>query len=232
MNQFDFIFLYIKIYHLYYKNDLDSDNVFKIAFKFIKPNIKDFMVKLDKNKDLLDKYNYSQCYIDSYKKESSYDFTLTSTSLKSKLKNKFSDEYFKPVRRFKALNSGFVISYDDLLNKYKELEYINDKEYNMLKNNFSYVNYLDYNCDNKLSINSPDFDEKEYENKLSNLKGLQTDIKPIKKHITIDKSSIISSDIQNIKRDLQITIINMIDFCDDKEKLYELMDLIVKIFKQ
>ena len=36
MNQFDFIFLYIKIYHLYYKNDLDSDNVFKIAFKFIR----------------------------------------------------------------------------------------------------------------------------------------------------------------------------------------------------
>lgn len=237
MNQFDFIFLYIKIYHLYYKNDLDSDNVFKIAFKFIKQNIKDFMLKLDKNKDLLDKYNYSQRYIDSYKKESSTDFTLSAASLRRKLKNKFNDECFKSVRRYKTLYSGFVISYDDLLNKYKELEYISDKEYITLKNNYGYINYLDCNCDNKLSSNSPkmltpNFDKQECENKLSNLKGLCVDIKPMKKYITIDNSSIESSDIQDIKQDIQTTIDNMINSCDDKEKLYDLMSIIIKIFKQ
>lgn len=296
MNQFDFIFLYIKIYHLYYKNDLDSDNVFKIAFKFIKQNIKDFMLKLDKNKDLLDKYNYSQRYIDSYKKESSTDFTLSAASLRRKLKNKFNDECFKSVRRYKTLYSGFVISYDDLLNKYKEWGYVSDKEYIILKNNYGYVNYLDCNCDNELSINSPknvnnfkmlisDIDKQDYENNSSNLKDLHTDtkhikkhimvsdydnelsinspksvnnsklstsetndqdcennlsnskslcidIKPMKKYIMVNKSSIDYSDIQDIKQDIQTTINNMINSCNDKEKLYELMNLIVKIFKQ
>ena len=157
--------------------------------------------------------------------------------MRRKLKNKFNDECFKSVRRYKTLYSGFVISYDDLLNKYKELEYISDKEYITLKNNYGYINYLDCNCDNKLSSNSPkmltpNFDKQECENNLSKLKGLCVDIKSMKKYITIDNSSIESSDIQDIKQDIQTTIDNMINSCDDKEKLYDLMNIIIKIFKQ
>lgn len=296
MEKMDFIFLYIKIYHLYQKKDLEFDHIFRIAFESIKQDVKDFMLKLDNNKDLLDKYNYSQCYIDSYKKLPSSDFILCAVTFKKELKKKFGNNYFESVRQYGSSYSGLVISYDDLLNKYKEWGYVSDKEYITLKNNYGYVNYLDCNCDNELSINSPknvnnfkmlisDIDKQDYENNSSNLKDLHTDTKPIKKHIMVsdydnelsisspksvnntklstsdtndqdcennlsnskslcidikpmkkyimvNKSSIDSSDIQDIKQDIQTTINNMINSCNDKEKLYELMNLIVKIFKQ
>ena len=152
----DVIYKYVKIGCLYNKKYLTTDKegnkIFKIIFNTMKDELTSFITDLDKNEKNLKRYNYCQHPINNFKHELNKSrLEITTNFLTNHIKFKFGDEYVKEIRvknkEKDTKYSGFVISYDELLEIYKTLGYVDADEYEMLKGNYKYINYFRYEND-------------------------------------------------------------------------------------
>ena len=138
---------YIKVFHLYKKLDLDNKGTFKIVFNSLKYKIKEFYDKLNGNEKMIEKYNYCQNSLNIFNHDTIKKGGIIMKEIKSIIKNslKLDEKYFVSKIKTKGYDGypGIVISYDELLEKYREYGYIDNLEYKKLKGNYDELEYCD-----------------------------------------------------------------------------------------
>ena len=138
---------YIKVFHLYKKLDLDNKRTFKIVFNSLKYKIKEFYDKLNGNEKMIEKYNYCQNSLNIFNHDTIKKGGIIMKEIKAIIKNslKLDEKYFVSKIKTKGYDGypGIVISYDELLEKYREYGYIDNLEYKKLKGNYDELEYCD-----------------------------------------------------------------------------------------
>ena len=138
---------YIKVFHLYKKLDLNNKGTFKIVFNSLKYKIKEFYDKLNGNEKMIEKYNYCQNSLNIFNHDAIKKGGIIMKEIKAIIKNslKLDEKYFVSNIKTKGYDGypGIVISYDELLEKYREYGYIDNLEYKKLKGNYDELEYCD-----------------------------------------------------------------------------------------
>ena len=215
--QMDLIFKRIKVYNLYGKENLTTDKegnkIFKIVFKQLGKDLKEFVILLDKKEENLKKYNYCQHALNNFIHELDDPKLglMKSETLSNKISNKFGDKYIQKKIRYGGYDgySAFVISYDELLEKYKEFGYVNDTEYEKLKGNYEKINYLSRN-----------FEKEEKDDFYDNLP-----VQPITQH---DKNELIDS----LKESIMAKDEEIKEIQDENKKLLEEIEKLKAMMKE
>ena len=136
---------------------------------------------------------------------------MKTETLSNKISNKFGDKYIQKKIRYGGYDgySAFVISYDELLEKYKEFGYVNDTEYEKLKGNYEKINYLSRN-----------FEKEEKDDFYDNLP-----VQPITQH---DKNELIYS----LKESIMAKDEEIKEIQDENKKLLEEIEKLKAMMKE
>lgn len=170
----DLEFKYIKAKLLYEKNYLseyktrkngrycnnykEGDKVFKIVFEDLKIKLLDFVKSLEMGGDrLLNKYYYCQQGLNNFKHDKMIRDEINIGKVKDTILDKIGEEYQckLTVPGYDGYQ-GILISYDELLEIYRDSGYVDDFEYEKLKGNYEKIKYCndDYKISSSLSYSS------------------------------------------------------------------------------
>lgn len=161
---------YMKIFNLYEKRDFERDydeetktyknsGTFTIVYNSLIDRIMEFYNKLNGNEKMLEKYNYCQNSLNIFNNDTMKKNKISLCELKASIKNNlklFEEKYHVSkirTRKYKGY-PGIVISYDDLLERYRKNGYIDDLEYEKLKGNYEKVEYCDNSSMSDFSTSS------------------------------------------------------------------------------
>ena len=170
----DLEFKYIKAKHLYEKKCLteykirkngrydskykEGDKVFKIVFEDLKIKLLEFVKSLEMGGDrLLNKYYYCQQGLNNFKHDKMIRDEIDIGKVKDNLLDMIGEEYQckLTVPGYDGYQ-GILISYDELLEIYRDLGYVDNFEYDKLKGNYEKIKYCndDYKISSSLSYSS------------------------------------------------------------------------------
>lgn len=197
------LFKYIKIFCLKDKKYLiESKNnkfYFQIVISHLCKDVDEFVREIDNNKYKLEEYNYNQKCVNDFKTSlHNSSHTITSRYIVNILKTLFNDECFgRATTKKDKGNTCFIISYDDLLEKYKEKGYVDDVEYNQLKGNYK-INEIN----NNEVLNSNPEDIEEFKSTINNLKqDLESKDKIIKE--LLEKQELLKQELEKQRLEKQ-----------------------------
>ena len=161
---------YMKIFNLYEKRDFERDydeetktyknsGTFKIVYNSLKDRLIEFYNKLNGNEKMLEKYNYCQNSLNIFNNDTMKKNKISLCELKASIKNNlklFEEKYHVSKIRTREYKGypGIVISYDDLLERYRKNGYIDDLEYEKLKGNYDKVEYCENSSISDFSTSS------------------------------------------------------------------------------
>ena len=136
----------------------EGDKVFKIVFEDLKIKLLEFVKDLEMGGDrLLNKYYYCQQGLNNFKHDKMLRNEINIGKVKDNLLNKIGEEYQckLTVPGYDGYQ-GILISYDELLEIYRVLGYVDDFEYEKLKGNYEKIKYCndDYKISSSLSYSS------------------------------------------------------------------------------
>ena len=136
----------------------EGDKVFKIVFEDLKIKLLEFVKDLEMGGDrLLNKYYYCQQGLNNFKHDKMLRDEINIGKVKDNLLDKIGEEYQckLTVPGYDGYQ-GILISYDELLEKYRDSGYVDDFEYNKLKGNYEKIKYCnnDYKISSSLSYSS------------------------------------------------------------------------------
>ena len=151
---------YLKVFNLYEKKDLDKKTgTFKIIYKSLKDRLLEFYNKLNGNEKMIEKYIYCQKSLSIFNHDSMKKNEVVLSQVKAIIFNSLKldeEKYYESKIRIPGYNGypGIVISYDDLLERYRKFGYIDDLEYEKLKGNYEKVEYCDNSSMSDFSTSS------------------------------------------------------------------------------
>ena len=136
----------------------EGDKVFKIVFEDLKIKLLEFVKDLEMGGDrLLNKYYYCQQGLNNFKHDKMIRDEINIGKVKDNLLDKIGEEYQckLTVPGYDGYQ-GILISYDELLEIYRDSGYVDDFEYNKLKGNYEKIKYCndDYKISSSLSYSS------------------------------------------------------------------------------
>ena len=136
----------------------EGDKVFKIVFEDLKIKLLEFVKDLEMGGDrLLNKYYYCQQGLNNFKHDKMLRDEINIGKVKDNLLDKIGEEYQckLTVPGYDGYQ-GILISYDELLEIYRVLGYVDDFEYEKLKGNYEKIKYCndDYKISSSLSYSS------------------------------------------------------------------------------
>ena len=151
---------YLKVFNLYGKKDLDKKTgTFKIIYKSLKDRLLEFYNKLNGNEKMIEKYIYCQKSLSIFNHDSMKKNEVVLSQVKAIIFNSLKldeEKYYESKIRIPGYNGypGIVISYDDLLERYRKFGYIDDLEYEKLKGNYDKVEYCENSSISDFSTSS------------------------------------------------------------------------------
>lgn len=136
----------------------EGDKVFKIVFEDLKIKLLEFVKDLEMGGDrLLNKYYYCQQGLNNFKHDKMLRDEINIGKVKDNLLDKIGEEYQckLTVPGYDGYQ-GILISYDELLEIYRDSGYVDDFEYEKLKGNYEKIKYCndDYKISSSLSYSS------------------------------------------------------------------------------
>lgn len=137
------VYKYIKEFYLKSTNNIIKDEktgeyYYKIFMKHLSEDLTKFVENVKKNPELLKKYNYSE---NKYNEFLRLNNKIDSCVVSKPLRNIFENEYFKIERKQENKNNVYLmVSYNELLDKFKGKELVSNEEYEELKEKIKEVN--------------------------------------------------------------------------------------------
>ena len=152
------VYKYIKEFYLKSTNNIIKDEktgeyYYKIFMKHLGEDLTKFTENIKKNPELLKKYNYSESKYNEFMRFNNNK--IDSRIVSRELKKIFDIEYFKLEHKNENKNNVYlIISYNELLDKFKGKELVSNEEYEELKEKIKEI-------DNSNSDNNNDNDNVE-----------------------------------------------------------------------
>lgn len=142
---------YLKLTNNIIKDDKTGEYYYKIFMKHLSEDLNKFIKNVRKNPEILKKYNYSEGKFKEFVK--SHD-TVYPATVSNELKKILDDEYFKKETKKENKNDTYlIISYNELLEKYKSKDLIKNEEYEELKEKIKTINNNGSNDNNNNNDN-------------------------------------------------------------------------------
>ena len=149
------VYKYIKEFYLKSTNNIIKDEktgeyYYKIFMKHLGEDLTKFTENIKKNPELLKKYNYSESKYNEFMRFNNNK--IDSRVVSRELKKIFDIEYFKLEHKNENKNNVYlIISYNELLDKFKGKELVSNEEYEELKEKIKELN--NSNSDNNNNDN-------------------------------------------------------------------------------
>ena len=130
------VYKYIKEFYLKSTNNIIKDDktgeyYYKIFMKHLGEDLTKFTENVKRNPELLKKYNYSESKYNEFLR---LNHKIDSCVVSRELKKIFDNEYFKTETKKENKNNVYlIISYNELLDKFKTKNLVSNEEYEELK---------------------------------------------------------------------------------------------------
>ena len=156
------IYKFVKEFYLKSTESILKNNsgeyYYKIFMKDLSGQISDFIANVNRNRELLKTYNYSQFEFENFVKTKTRNNVIEPRSVSQQLKNMFDKEYFKSETKNNEYQHCIYleISYNEMLEKFRNKGFINNDEYEEMKQKLKELNGINENnennnCNNNLS---------------------------------------------------------------------------------